>query len=460
MKPFEALPGGDAVYRWVMETANTGIWAIDAFGRITFANARMGQLLGTTAEELIGRSVLDFVEPEHHGEMRMRYEVLRAGKTLVAETTYRRVDGTHFNALLESTPIFENGELVGGIGGVIDVTQWKNAEAGQRESQARVEAVEAQLRQAQKMEAVGRLAGGIAHDFNNMLLVILGYGESLLERVQGDPDAREDVEAVLEAGRRAAELTRSLLMFSRRHVMQPKLVDLSELLQRMKKMIDRIVGEDIEIAYVPYTFTDPPIANIDPSGFEQVIMNLVVNARDAMPTGGKLTIGLADAGPRLALTVRDTGMGMDAATKARAFDPFFTTKEQGKGTGLGLSTVYGIVEQAGATIVVESTPGNGALFEVLIPRRDGKGPTTSLPPSSTGRKPAAATILLVEDEEQVRAVARRALERQGHKVIAVRSAIEALGTDRRDVELLVTDVIMPHMSGAELAQRLLEKRPT
>ena len=453
------LPAGDGFYRWVMETGNQGVWYIDDKGLTKFANARMAAMLRTTPEEMLGKSVLDFIPPEDHDRLRHAFtEFVERRRSLVREHRYRRADGTHFAAVLESTPCFdEQGKFVGGLAMVMDISAWKAAEEGKRTSDARVEAVEAQLRQSQKMEAVGRLAGGIAHDFNNMLSVILGYGDSLLERVKDDPSAYEDVEEIMAAGRRAAELTRQLLLFSRRHLAQLTVVDLVELLDGMQKMLERIVGEDVETVFVPYRGMSLARVLIDRSGIEMVLLNLVVNARDAMPNGGTLTIALEERGPNVVLRVEDSGHGMDEATKARAFDPFFTTKEAGKGTGLGLSTAYGIVEQAGGTIHIESAPGRGTTFEIAIPRAT-ESFTTSPPPPSAGPRSSPATILLVEDDDQVRAVARRALERQGHTVLEARSAMEALEV-HGDYELLITDVIMPHLSGSELARRLVDRRP-
>jgi CheY-like chemotaxis protein/anti-sigma regulatory factor (Ser/Thr protein kinase) len=228
----------------------------------------------------------------------------------------------------------------------------------------------------------------------------------------------------------------------------------------MKKMLERIVGEDVETIYLPYASTAPALVLIDQSGIEMVLLNLVVNARDAMPNGGKLVISLEDKGARLLLLVRDTGHGMDEATIARAFDPFFTTKAAGKGTGLGLSTVYGIIEQSGGKIRITSELGKGTSVAIELPRAPQSAVSSAPPPASNGRR-TPATILLVEDEDQVRTVARRALERVGHEVIEARHPLEALqiSAARRELDLLLTDVIMPQMSGAELARRLLADRP-
>lgn len=334
--------------------------------------------------------------------------------------------------------------------------------------------VEAQLRHAQKMEAVGRLAGGVAHDFNNLLSVILSYSELMLSELRAEDPMRQDLEEVVLAGKRAAELTRQLLLFSRQQVLEPKTLDLNEELTSLEKMLKRLVGEDIELA--TRTSGTPAKIRADRSSIEQVIMNLVVNARDAMPTGGRLvletsTVMLDDtyvaahygsrAGPHVSLRVIDSGSGMDKTTQARIFDPFFTTKEQGKGTGLGLSTVFGIVQQAGGHIVVNSEPGRGTTFEIFLPETEAPTDRPGLLASSASVR-GWETILLVEDEDQVRAIAGGILRRHGYQVIEARNAGEALlacESMTAPIHLLLTDVVMPLVSGPELARRLVSAYP-
>ncbi len=317
--------------------------------------------------------------------------------------------------------------------------------------------LEGQLRHAQKMEAVGRLAGGIAHDFNNLLTAINGYSELILEELGRKHPRRPQVEEIRRAGERAAALTQQLLAFSRRQVLQPKILDLNMVVAGMEELLRRLIAEDVELVIV----LEPALGSVeaDPGQIEQVIVNLAVNARDAMPQGGCLRIHTANAPDGwVVLSVGDTGCGMDRETMSHLFEPFFTTKGPGKGTGLGLSTVYGIVEQSGGRIEVESEGGKGTLFRISFPRARQTAATAAASPS---RKAAhgSETILLVEDEDVVRGLVRRILETRGYKVIEAGSGDQALSLYRRsreNIDLLVTDVIMPGMSGCELYRRLAE----
>jgi CheY-like chemotaxis protein len=324
------------------------------------------------------------------------------------------------------------------------------------------------------MEAVGRLAGGIAHDFNNLLTVILGFGNLTLKGLPAGDPLRGKVQQVVRAGERAAALTRQLLVFSRKQVLQAKVLDLGAVAEELEKMLRRMIGEDIELATV--VPADLGLVKADPSQLEQVLLNLVINARDAMPEGGKLTIELSNAalppvagtpGPLLSavlLAVTDTGVGMDAEVRSHIFEPFFTTKEQGKGTGLGLSTVYGIVQQSGGQVAVYSEPGHGTCFKVYLPRVD--EPVEAAAPAAEVPLPRGTeTILLVEDEEGVRDLARETLAAQGYLVLEAASAREALetaGLRYGSLDLVLTDVVLPGMSGpalvAELAARGLDSR--
>ncbi len=339
-------------------------------------------------------------------------------------------------------------------------------------------ALEQQLRQAQKIEAVGRLAGGIAHDFNNLLMVISGYSEFLLERVGSDPEVRAHAQEIANAAGRATSLTRQLLAFSRKQMLAPKIVDLNSVVTENVKMLTRLIGEDIDLVMVPGT--DIGAVKADPGQIEQVIMNLAVNARDAMPHGGKLTIETANVtldanyarfhapvkpGDYVMLAISDTGVGMDADTQAHIFEPFYTTKGL-KGTGLGLSTVYGIVKQSEGYIWLYSEAGKGTSFKIYLPRFSATGEALATQPALAAEadqpSPGHETILLVEDEENLRRLARQYLENQGYNVIDApdgSNAIQISLAHKGPIHLLLTDVIMPGMNGRELANKVSPTRP-
>ena len=349
-----------------------------------------------------------------------------------------------------------------------ELAERERAEAALRKS-------EEQLRQAQKMEAIGRLSGSVAHDFNNLLSVILSYSDLLLSDLKPIDPLRGDIESIRKAGAKAADLTRQLLAFSRQQVLAPRVVDLNSVLIDSEKMLRRLLGEDIEVvAHYGRTLSR---VKVDPGQIDQVLLNLVINARDAMPSGGKLTIETKEVelddsytsqhfgvarGPHVMLAVSDTGIGMDPQTQARIFEPFFTTKDIGKGTGLGLSTVFGIVKQSGGHIWVYSEPGGGSTFKIYLPAteaEDNEVPKPIEPATLNGTE----TILLVEDQDEVRRVAQSILRRYGYHVIEARNAGEALlSCERhpRTIHLLLTDVVMPQLSGRELAERLAAMRPT
>jgi two-component system, cell cycle sensor histidine kinase and response regulator CckA len=387
-------------------------------------------------------------------------EVLRTKKLVQTVEAVPHKHGIH-HWLIHKFPILDENDDVQYIGGVgIDITERKQ--------------LEDQLRQSQKMEAVGRLAGGVAHDFNNLLTVISGYGHMLMRGLPQDEALHSCVEEVLKASNRAASLTNQLLAFSRRQVIQPKALDLNVLVANMDRMLRRVIGEHIELE----TVLSPGLGGVkaDAGQLEQVIMNLAVNARDAMHKGGKLSIrtsnvdvnhlshGRADvrAGSYVRLTIADTGKGMDAEMMVHLFEPFYTSKETGKGTGLGLSTVYGIVKQSAGEIVVESRVGHGSTFDIYLPRTEAVGESASSAVGVDQIRAGSETVLLVEDEVGVRQLVCEMLQRLGYTTLEASSGQEALNVFNRHlgtIDLLITDVIMPQMSGRELAQRLKATHP-
>ncbi len=362
-----------------------------------------------------------------------------------------------------------SGALTQVHGSIQDITPQKLAEVERGK-------LEEQLRQAQKMETVGRLAGGVAHDFNNLLSIVLSYSQLLADEAKADDPRRVDLLEIRDAGRRAADLTRQLLAFSRKQVLEPRRLDLSQSVGRMEKMLRRLIGENIELRVACGQAL--PDVLVDPGQMEQVIMNLAVNAADAMPQGGTLTIATSEVvldarfaaehlgvspGPHVRLTVSDTGLGMDPATQARIFEPFFTTKEEGKGTGLGLATVFGIVEQSGGTIAVTSQPGKGSTFTLSFPIASGQpsAQVVALAPEH-GTLRGTETILVVEDEARVRLLTRAILTRYGYTVLEAQNGDEALRLceqHARPIDLLLTDVVMPRMGGLQLSERLRASLP-
>ena len=336
-------------------------------------------------------------------------------------------------------------------------------------------ALEAHLHQTSKMEAVGRLAGGVAHDFNNLLTIINGYSEILIEELVTDAKAIDYLKEIRNAGGRAASLTRQLLAFSRRQVLTPQVLDLNAVVSNLEKMLRRLIGEDIKL----HTFLNPSLGRVkaDPGQIEQVIMNLAVNARDAMPKGGNLAIETSNVeldeeyarnhptvkpGPHVVLVVSDTGVGMTPETQARIFEPFFTTKEQGKGTGLGLATVYGIVKQSGGSVWVYSELGKGTTFKIHFPVASDSSAVKEPPKLETDLASGTETVLVVEDEDGVRSLVRLALVSGGYKVLETpdpESALAICASYDGPIHLLLTDVVMPQMSGPEVASKVAARRP-
>jgi two-component system, cell cycle sensor histidine kinase and response regulator CckA len=447
----------------VVESSHDAIISLTPEGIVLSWNHGAERIYGYPAAETVGRSILFTSPPDRATETLMLLKGVQHGETVEPFETIRlKKDGTRIHVSITLSPIENSDGRVIGVSAVArDVTESKN--------------MEAMLRQAQKMEAVGQLAGGVAHDFNNLLGVILGYTGLLLDRLDPDDPQRKSIEEIQKAGDRAALLTRQLLAFSRKQVLQPKVLDLNAVIAGAEKLLQRLIGEDIELVVIP----NPALGLVkaDAGQLEQIIMNLAVNARDAMPPGGKLTIETSNVeidedyalqhpstrkGPHVMLSVTDTGCGMDANTKSHMFEPFFTTKEFGKGTGLGLSTVYGIVKQSGGSVWVYSEVGIGSSFKIYLPCVSPELVTAAPSEAPEKIEGGLQTILIVEDEVPLLEVTHRSLEAFGYAILAAKTPAEAIRiseTHPGPIHLMVTDVIMPGMSGAQLASRLSASRP-
>jgi PAS domain S-box-containing protein len=424
-----------------------------------YVNPAWERVTGYSRAEAIGRtpSLVNSgrQSPEFYRDM---WAALARGELWSGALVNRRKDGSLYDEVAAIFPVRDtSGQLANYVGLLRDVTHERQ--------------IEEQFRQSQKMEAVGRLAGGVAHDFNNLLTVISGRCQLLLHRLGRDNAVSHDIDLILKTANRAASLTRQLLAFSRKQVLSMQVLDLNAVVTNLQKMLRPLIGEDIELV----TSLDPALGRVkaDPGQIEQVVVNLAVNARDAMPRAGRITIETANAdatdpalpvgagpGPWVRLTMSDTGDGMDAETMSHIFEPFFTTKGVEKGTGLGLSTVYGIVKQSGGEVVVESQVGQGARFRVYLPRVDETMEPVDRPaaPASRGGK---ETILLVEDEPDVRVLTRELLESEGYTVLEASSAGEALrmaAAHTARIHLVLTDVVMPQMDGRQLVERLRTMR--
>jgi two-component system cell cycle sensor histidine kinase/response regulator CckA len=465
----DELRSSELRYRRIVDNTSEGVWIYDASNITTFMNPRMVEILGCSLADALGQPIFSFMDQSVMVEARARVERRKQGIADRGEFRLKRRDGADVWVSLHADPLFDPaGNFESALALVTDITERRRADEALRRS-------EEQLRQAQKLEAIGSLAGGIAHDFNNVLSVILSYTSLMLDSLQASNPLHADLLEVQTAGMRASRLVRQLLAFSRQQLLQPVVLDISQVVLGMKGMLLRLLREDI-----PLTLSISSLAgkiHADPGQIEQVIMNLVVNARDAMPDGGTLSIETTNvvideahasehlgvtAGPHVLLAVIDTGIGMDAATQSRIFEPFFTTKEKDQGTGLGLSTVYGIVQQSGGHVLVHSEPGKGTTFNVYLPRTDRalEAPAAAL--GATVDVGGTETILLVEDEEQVRSIMRQILRKQGYNVLEAQNAGEAFLMCEQfsdKIHLLLTDVVMPRMSGRRLAERLVQSRP-
>ncbi|MEX5214312.1 MAG: response regulator [Nitrospiraceae bacterium] len=454
---------GSEWYRRLLELFPEAIVLVKK-GRVVCANREAANLFGAaSAEKLVGRSLWDFVHPDYDRSKleHVRGSLERNGAIGGTIVKCLRLDGKGVDVELRAAP-------AGGTGDEVVQVLLHNLSKQQQ--------LEEQVRQSQKMEAVGKLAGGIAHDFNNMLTVINGHGCLLAEDDTLTDDQRQSVDQILKAGERAAGLTSQLLAFSRRQVLQPKVIDVNTVLQGMIQMLRTLAGDNIELLVRPCSGLGT--IRVDPGQLEQVILNLAVNARDAMPEGGRIIIepGNIDLGPQeigerqldavpgryVQVVVADTGTGIDPAVLSHIFEPFFTTKPKGKGTGLGLSTVYGVVKQSGGLVTVTSERGRGTTFTMYFPRIEGAVTLEHSEDQDVAKQRGSESILVVEDEPAVRALVRDTLRSRGYRVLEANDGMEALllvSQYRDAIDLLVTDIVMPQMGGRELAEHLLGQSP-
>ena len=438
-----------ARFRSLVNSSSDMITVIDSAGQIVYASPSVERSLVLPDSGYAGTPLALLIHPDDRSRAIDFIAAVARNRTPgePVEWRMRSVDGSWFEVETIATGQLDDPDVQGIVLNSRNVTERKR--------------LEAQLRQSQRLESVGQLAGGIAHDFNNFLSVIRGYARFVVDGLDEDSPLRSDAEEIEKAAERAARLTSQLLVFSRHERVQHRAVDVGEVLRGLTSLLDRTLGEDVSL----YTDVERPLLRVeaDPTQIEQVLVNLAVNSRDAMPSGGELRIGLAnvaetpDGGPAVKLTVRDTGAGMSSDVVERAFEPFYSTKPKGEGTGLGLATVYGIVTQAGGTIEIDSTPGRGTTIEVLLPATEAPAPQE---PERDEVEAAAAqgeTILVVEDEAAVRRLTSRILVREGYTVLEAANGQEAIQTWEAhpgEIDLLLTDVVMPGMSGKELAEEL------
>ena len=454
----------EELFRLISENAADMIAVVDTGGQRLYNSPSYQKLLGYSQEELGKTSAFEQIHADDRtAVVDAANEARRTGMGRTVQYRIRHKDGRWLT--LEST-----ASVVRNRDGDVEKLVIVNRDITERKQ------LEEQLHRSQKLEAIGRLSGGVAHDFNNLLGLIIGYSEALQERVPPDDPYREAVDEIQNAGKRAAALTQQLLAFSRKQVLEPRILSLNAIIVDIEKMLRRLVAEDIEMELL--LAPDTVAVKADRSQIEQVILNLVVNARDAMPDGGKLTIETGNwtldrstvlrhpyviPGPYAMLKVTDTGCGMDAELQSHIFEPFFTTKEKGKGTGLGLATAYGVIKQSGGYIWVDSEVGKGTTFRIYLPEVNAVAEAVPEVKAPAKVAPERRTILVVEDERSLRKLTRKTLSDAGHKVFEAGDASEALEISRKTEganHLLLTDVIMPGMSGKKLADVLLTERPS
>lgn len=470
----DALRKKASELRLITDTVPMLIAYADTEQRYRFANKAFLEWVGKPCEEVAGMRIEDVIGKESYAKIKPEIELALTGKPLTYERIAYREKASHSGGQpsfvkVSYVPDFdEGGNVLGFFTFILDLTEMKMAEEALHESRE-------QLAQSQKLESIGRLAGGIAHDFNNMLTAINGYSELALRKIPFDDPLRRNIEEIRKAGERSAELTNQLLAFSRRQMLQPRILVVNQAISDTVVMLRRLIGEDIELTLK----LDGEVGRVsaDPGQFAQILVNLAVNSRDALPDGGSIVIETKNVeldegyasnhvavspGKYVMIAFSDNGIGMDEQTRSHIFEPFFTTKEVGKGTGLGLSTVYGIVKQSGGNIWVYSEPGRGTTFKIYFPLVEEEATAAAAKPMSATFRFGTETILLVEDEEVVRNLSREVLEACGYRVIEAVNGIEALKIvetlDHR-IDLLMTDVVMPQIGGRELAEKLSEKYP-
>jgi len=457
----EALRVSEEKYKTLVENAHEVI-LVAQDRKIRFVNSRVMDMLGYTPEEMMGRPFNDFIHEEDRELVSERHTRRLKGEKVLDRFTFRVVSKegkTRWSEISAVAIVWEGKPAT--LNFLTDVTEHKQ--------------LEEQLQMAQKLESVARLAGGVAHDFNNLLSIILGYGEDILDRLPAGDPLRNEASEILEAGKRAATLTRQLLAFSRKQTLQPEVLDINAVVRNLGKMLKRMIGEDIDLELK--LSEDLGCVTADPGQIEQVIMNLAVNARDAMPKGGTFIIETGNVeldetyarnhvgvkpGKHVMLALTDTGSGMEKEVLSQIFDPFFTTKEKGKGTGLGLSTVYGIVKQSGGNIWVYSEPGQGTTFKIYLPQTEAKQEPSEAQAEEESRTRGGEHILVVEDEEKLRKLMKMLLSRLNYKVTLAANGGEALlllEEKGLKPDLVITDVVMPGMDGPELVERLRKKQP-
>ena len=448
----------------IVDSSEDAILSKALDGTITSWNKGAERIYGYAPDEVVGKHISLLAPADRHDEITEILQKIAKGDGVEHHESVRLAkDGRHLNVSISVSPLRDaSGAIVGASVIARDITAQKRAEN--------------QLRQAQKMEAIGRLAGGVAHDFNNILGIINACTEFLRDRIDPSSEPSVYVDNIKKASDRGTSLTRQLLAFSRASTIQPRILDLNERLREISKLLRPLLGDDVEILIVPRSGS--AVVEADPGQLDQIVLNLAVNARDAMPRGGKFILetgvvkfdkALAEqnhvsAGKYVALAVSDTGTGMDEATVSRIFEPFFTTKEANKGTGLGLATVYGIVKQSAGHILVYSEPGQGTTFKIYLPSAEHKiGAGSAAEPEAVRPKPRKATVLLVEDDEIMRSLTRQALREHGYTVLEAddgKTALALTQSHQDSIDLLLTDVVMRHMSGPELVERLKTSYPS